>query len=84
MIELFLDDLDATNSTDGDHTTNAKSMQQEVTQIINWIQYFSAYITMVSCAKLGRIINLIAYLNLIINSHIQFQDLNWALYDHQF
>ena len=67
MAELLPDNLEATNLTDDDHTTNAKHKQQEVTEIMEWIQCFSTYIAVVSCAKPDHVGELIAYLNLIVN-----------------
>ena len=67
MAELLPDNLEATNSTDDDHTTNTKRKHQEVTQIMDWIQCFSTYIAVVSCTKPDCVVDLIAYLNLIIN-----------------
>ena len=84
MAELLPDNLEATNSTDDDHTTNTKCKHQEVTQIMYWIQCFSTYIAVVSCAKLDRVVHLIAYLNLIINDQRRFQNFDWASYDRQF
>ena len=83
MAELLPDNLEATNSTDDDHTTT-KCKHQEVTQIMDWIQCFSTYIAVVSRAKPDRVVDLIAYLNLIINGQRRFQDFNWASYDRQF
>ena len=51
---------------------------------MDWIQWFRIYIAVVSCAKPNHVADLITYLNPIINSQRQFQDFNWALYDHQF
>ena len=75
MAELLPENLEATNSTDDDHTTNAKCKHQEVTQIMDWIQSFSSYITVVSRAKPDRVVYLIVYLNPIINGQKQFQTL---------
>ena len=84
MAELLSNNLEATNWTDDDQTTNTKHKQQDITEIMDWIQYFSTYIAVGSRAKPERVADLIAYLNLIINSQRRFQDFNWALYDHQF
>ena len=81
MAELLPDNLEATNLIDDDLTKNIKRKQQDVTQIMDWIQCFSTYIAVVSRAKPERVADLIAYLNLIINNQKRFQDLNWALYD---
>ena len=51
---------------------------------MDWIQCFSIYTAVVSHAKPNHVANLIAYLNLIINSQRRFQDFDWALYDRQF
>ena len=59
MAELLPDNLEATNSTDDDHTINTKCKHQEVTQIMDWIQYFSTYIAVVSRAKPDRVVDLI-------------------------
>ena len=83
MAELLPDNLEATNSTEDDHA-NAKRKQQEVTQIMDWIQCFSTYIAVVSHANPDCVVDLIAYLNLIINGQRRFQDFDWALYDRQF
>ena len=48
------------------------------------IQCFSTYIAVVSGAKPVHVADLIAYLNLVINSQRHFQDFDWALYDPQF
>ena len=84
MAELLPDNLEATNSTDDDHTTNTKRKHQEVTQMMDWIQCFSTYVAVVSRAKPDRVVDLIAYLNLIINGQRRFQDFDWASYDRQF
>ena len=84
MAELLPDNLEATNSTDDDHTTNTKRKHQEVTQIMDWIKCFSTSIAVVSRAKPDRVVDIIAYLNLIINGQRRFQDFDWASYDHQF
>ena len=72
MAELLPENLEATNSTDDDHTTNAKCKHQEVNQNTNWIQSFSSYITVVSRAKPDRVVYLIVNLNPIINGQKQF------------
>ena len=84
MADLLPDNLEATNSTDDDHSSNTKRKQQDVTQIMDWIQCFSTYIAVLSRAKPDRVVDLIAYLNLIINSQRRFQDFDWASYDRQF
>ena len=45
MAKLLPDNLEATNSTDDDHTMNNKHEQQDVTQIMDRIQCFSTYIS---------------------------------------
>ena len=84
IAELLSESLEATNSTDDDYTTNTKRKHQEVTQIMDWIQCFSTYIAVVSRAKPDHVVDLIAYLNLIINGQRQFQDFDCASYDRQF
>ena len=58
-----------------------KCKQQDVIQIMNWIQCFTTYIAIVSCAKPECVTDLIAYWNLIINSQRYFQGFHWVLYD---
>ena len=84
MAELLSDNLGAANATDDDQSKAASRKQQDVTHIMHWIQCFSTYIAVVSCAKPKRVLDLIAYLNLIINSQMGFEDLDWASYDCQF
>ena len=84
MAELRPDNLEATNATDDDQFKAASCKQQDVTHIVDWIQCFSTYIAAVSRAKAECILDLIAYLNLIINSQRGFEDFNWASHDHQF
>ena len=84
MAELLSNNLEAANSTDNDHTMNAKHKQQDITQIMDWIQGFSTHIPMVSNAKPDWVVDLIDHLNLIIKRQRCFQDFDWALYDHQF
>ena len=68
MAELLPDMLEALNATDDNQTTTTKWKLPDVTQIMDWIQCFSIYIAVVSRAKPNNIADLIAYLNLIINS----------------
>ena len=84
MTELLPDNLEAANATDNDQSKAASRKHQDVTHIIDWIQCFSTYIAVASRAKPERVLDLIAYLNLIINSQRGFEDLDWASYDHQF
>ena len=84
MAELLPDMLKASNATDEDQTATTKQKLPDVTQIIDWIQCFSIYIAVVSLAKPDHVADLIAYLNLIINSQRRFQDFDWAFYDCQF
>ena len=84
MADLLPDNLEAINSTDDDPSLNTKCKQQDVTQIMDCIQCFSTYIAGISHAKPDRVVDLIAYLNLIINSQRCFQDFDWASYDRQF
>ena len=81
IAELLPDNLEASNATDDDQPTTTKRKLPDVTQIMDWIQCFSIYIAVVSCAKSDHVADLIAYLNLIINSQRRFQDFDWTLYD---
>ena len=84
MADLLPNNFEATNLIDDDQITNAKRKQQEVTQFMDWIQCFSTYTAVVSRTNPDHIIDLIAYLNLIIKGQRRFQDFDWASYDRQF
>ena len=73
IAELLQDNLEVSNLTDNQNTTT-KCKQQDITEIMDWIQCFSIYIAVVSRTKPDHVADLIAYLNLIINSHRRFQD----------
>ena len=83
MTELLPDNIEAANATDDKQSKAASRKYQDVTNIMDWIQCYSTYNAVVSRAKPEQVLDLIAYLNLIINSQRSFEDLDWASYDRQ-
>ena len=47
------------------------------------MQCFSLYITIIYSSQPQRTVDLLGYQNLIITSHQQFPDFNWATYDRE-
>jgi len=84
MAELFFANLEIANATDEDHSKVNGHKLQQVTNIMNWIQYFSTCIAVVSRTEPECAVNLVAYLNIIIKGQRSFQDLDWASYNRQF
>ena len=84
MAKLLPNNLDASNSIEDDQTTITKCKQQDVTQIMDWIQCFSNSIAVAPHTKPNCVADLIPYLNVITNNQRHFEDFDWALYDCQF
>ena len=68
LSELLSANLEATNVTEEDQLKINGHKLQHVTNIINRKQCFSTYIAVVSCTKPECVVDLVAYLNLIIKS----------------
>jgi len=74
MAELLSANLEIANATDEDHSKVNGHKLQQVTNIMDWIQCFSTYIAVVSCTKPECVVDLVAYLNVIIMGQRSFQD----------
>jgi len=72
MAELLSANLEIANATEEDHSKVNGHKLQQVTNIMDWVQCFSTYVAVVSCTEPERVVDLVAYLNLIIRGQRSF------------
>ena len=60
------------------------SITPEVSNIIDWVQCFGIYITIISCTAPNRIADLIGYQSLTIQASQDYQKGCWVVYDQRF
>ena len=84
MSDLLPQKLISAEYSVGDHTTDQKQKQHEVTTIIEWIQCFGIYIAIVSQKEPKWTADLVDYQQLTICSSQHCQEGSWLLYDQHF
>ena len=85
MAELLPDRWGSTISLVGDETLRVpRPRRWTVTTILEWIQCFSIYLTVIANKQPQRIPDLLGYQRLIIESQIEYQGDTWMGYDHRF
>jgi len=84
MAELHPSYLDSVELNIGDQTAGANKRAPEILDIVDWIQCFSIYITIISRSKPKRIADLIGYQSIIIGGSQLGHEGRWILYDHRF
>ena len=84
MVELIPDYLQGPSSSDEDQLKSSKFKNWEITNMVDWIQSFSLYMAVVCQSQPQKIVDLMGHQYLIITSHQQFPDFNWATYDCEF
>ena len=85
MAELLPDRWGAARSLAGDESLRApKSRRRTVTTILEWVQCFSIYLTVIANKQPQRIPDLLAYQRLIIESQMEYQGEAWMGYDRRF
>ena len=61
-----------------------KSQRRAISNIIEWIKCFSMYIAVVSSKQPHRVPDLLGYLTLIMESHMEHAGEGWIGYDRRF
>ena len=84
MVELLPDHLSSSPYKNKDQAKSSKVKYKEVLNIIEWLQYFSLYIAVIAHSNVSRVVDLLGYQNLIVQSQLQYRDGCWAVYDRQF
>ena len=79
MADLLPDQL-APTSTD----RTSKPRRQTISNILEWVKCFSAYIAVVSSKQPDRVPDLLGYMTLIIESHMEHAGEGWMGYDRRF
>ena len=79
MADLLPDQL-APTSTD----RTSKPRHQTISNILEWVKCFSAYIAVVSSKQPHRVPDLLGYMTLIIESHMEHAGEGWMGYDRRF
>ena len=84
MAELFPEHLETLNAAEEDHSKSSRPKLKDTSSILDWIQAFSIYVAVLSKDQPHRVPSLLAYQHLLIHSHTNFKQFNWASYDCQF
>ena len=85
MAELLPDRFGIAKSRPGDKSAQpSKHKQRTVTTILEWIQYFSIYLTVITKKQPQRIPDLLAHQTLIIESQLEYQGDMWMGCDRRF
>ena len=71
-------------ATDEDQAKSSKVQYKEVLNIIEWLQCFSLHIAVIARSNASRVVDLLGYQNLIVQSQLKYRDGCWAVYDRQF
>ena len=82
MSELTIDCLSTLPPEDTSKASNSK--WQPVTSIIEWIQCFTNYITILGQSYPGRFPDLLGYQHLILEAHLEYSGDGWAVYNRHF
>ena len=80
MAEPLPDHLSSSPYTDEDQAKSSKVKYKEVLNIIEWLQCFSLYIAVIARSNANRVVNLLGYQNLIVQSQLKYRDGCWAVY----
>ena len=62
----------------------SKQKCKPVTMIFKWVQGFCIYVAVLSRSQPERVLDLMSYQALIIQTHLEFQDGGWLCYDRTF
>ena len=83
MAELLPENLSLFTVTEADQSTS-KTQRRVVTNIVEWLQYFSTYIVIVSYKQPHRVSDLLGYQHLIIQASQDYEGDSWLGYDRRF
>ena len=65
-------------------STKSRSKRKPVLSILDWVQCFSLYTSIISHKQPGRVPDLLGYQSLIIDAQREFQGDHWLGYDRRF
>ena len=84
MTELLTETLSSIEYGTNEDPAGQKRKHQEVSNIVDWVQCFGIYITIISRKEPNTIADLIGYQSLIIQATSQRHAGRWAIYDRRF
>jgi len=84
MPELLPDRMGITTPLTGEDFTKHKLRRRSITSIIEWVQCFSVYLSVVCRTHPEKIPAMLAYLMLIIEASMEYEGNAWLGYDRRF
>ena len=84
MFELLPDQLGAPSFKHGYDSKQQGSKKKAISSILEWVQCFTIYISVIAQKQPQRVPDLLGNLNLIIEAHLEFSGDAWLGYDRHF
>ena len=82
MAELAIDHLRGPLQEDGSRVKGSR--RRTLTSVLEWVQCFANYTSVIAQSHPTQISDMMGYLYLILEAHMEFEGENWLGYDHRF
>ena len=84
MSDLLLDNANSDDNSEDKDSKWGRKKRHRITNILQWVECFNAYISIVATQHPTRVPDLLAYSSLIVHAACKFEGEEWTQYDRNF